>query len=491
MPFALCSLFLLPFANRLLYIYGRMLHYLLRRVLLSIPTLLVISWIIFGLNKCAPGDPVITIYGEDLSQGYDPIQKSVNYQLKAAHLGLDRPNFYCSLTTTAYPDTLYRIFPPERRQRLSRLAGQVNNWPIVSQYESRLGTALKLFERMPDSLPQKAQLSLAMSNFNLIEQLIFLDTARLFLRRIVTQLPPDPAFSTALDSLETSITALQNAAQKPHFPGPAFYWYGFDNQYHNWIKGFFSGRLGVSLTSKKPVWEDLKARLLPTLTLNGFAILLAYLLAVPIGVRMARYRNGRFDRFGKRLLLTLYAFPVFWLGGLLILCFATPDAGLFWIKGIVVNAWNPGESFLLWMGRNAGKLILPILTLLIHILAMLTLQTRSSMLEVLNQDYIKTARAKGLSEQMVHNKHALRNALFPLITIFGSVFPAIFAGSLVIEYLFNFPGMGTKTQGAFMDRDYPVLYAILMIAAALTILGSLVADALYAWADPRVRFTKR
>ena len=112
------------------------------------------------------------------------------------------------------------------------------------------------------------------------------------------------------------------------------------------------------------------------------------------------------------------------------------------------------------------------------------------MLEVLDQEYIKTARAKGLSETAVHRKHALRNALFPLITIFGGVFPVIFAGALVIEYLFNFPGMGTKTQSAFMNRDYPVLYAILMIAATLTILGSLVADMLYAWADPRVRFSK-
>ncbi len=468
-----------------------MFHYLLRRLLLSVPTLLVISWIIFGLNKCAPGDPVITIFGEDLSSGIDPVGQAANYRLKAVQLGLDRPDFYFSLTTTAYPDTLYRIFPPLRRQRLARLAGQVQNWPLVSQYEQRVSAALKYAEQVPDSLLQKAQLRLAMGNFLLIERTEYLDTARHFVRKVITGLPYNPAFSKSLDSLDAAVSALQSAASQKGFPKPAFYWYGLNNQYHNWLTGFFSGRFGLSLISKKPVSEELMARLIPTLALNGWAIFLAYCIAIPLGIRMARRQDKPFDRQGKRLLLVLYSFPAFWMGGLLILCFATPDAGLFWINGISLDAWTPGESFLLWMGRNANKLILPVLTLLLHILAVLTLQMRSSMLDVLEQDYIKTARAKGLSESAVYGKHAFRNALFPLITIFGGIFPAIFAGSLVIEYLFNFPGMGTKTQAAFMDRDYPVLYAILMLAAILTILGSLVADMLYAWADPRVRFSKR
>lgn len=468
-----------------------MFHYLLRRLLLSVPTLLVISWVIFGLNKCAPGDPVTTIYGDDLTSGFDPERQSANYRQKAARLGLDRPGFYFTLTTTAYPDTLYRIFPPSRRLRLSLLAGQAGNWPLVSQYEKQLVAALHHADRVPDSLAQKTYLRRALSDLCLIEKVEYLDTARQFVRTAVTGLPENPAFSKTLDSLDAAVSSLQSAVQTKGFPRPALYWYGFDNQYHNWIAGFFSGHFGISLISKKAVSEELYTRLMPTLLLNGLAILLAYLIAVPVGVRMARYKNRPFDRYGKRLLLMLYSFPVFWLGSLLILCFATPDAGLFWINGISVDPWSPGESFLLWIGKHAGKLILPVLTLLVHILAVLTLQMRSSMIEVLDQEYIKTARAKGLSESVVYGKHALRNALFPLITIFSGVFPVIFAGALVIEYLFNFPGMGTKTQSAFMNQDYPVLYAILMIAAALTILGSLVADMLYAWADPRVRFSKK
>jgi peptide/nickel transport system permease protein len=446
--------------------------------------------VVFGLSKCAPIDAVTAIYGPDLTTAYDPVGQAKNYRFKSAKLGLDRPAFYFSLTTTAYPDTLYAVFPPARRLRMAHLAGQTANWPLVDTYDRQLTAVLRHTDRVPDSLSAKTHLRFALSNLELADRLELLDSAWYLTRQAVAVLPDNAAFLSSLDSLQNTAAALQAAARNKGFPKPAFYWHGFNNQYHRWMKGFFTGDFGISLLNKRPVSETIYARLMPTLALNGLAILLAYAIAVPFGIRMARYKNRRFDRQGKRLLLLLYSFPVFWLGGLLIMTFATPDTGLFWIKGVSVSSYVPGQSFLRWMGQNAAKLILPVLTLLVHILAIIALQMRSSMLEVLDQEYIKTARAKGLSESAVYRKHALKNALFPLITIFGSVFPVIFAGSLVIEYLFNYPGMGTKTQSAFMDQDYPVLYAILMIAAALTILGSLVADMLYAWVDPRVRFSK-
>ena len=468
-----------------------MFPYLIRRILLAFPTLIIVSWVVFGLSKCAPIDPVTTIFGHEITPGLDPAGQAANYRLKSSKLGLDKPPFYFTLTTTAYPDTLYRVFPPARRLRMARLAGQAGNWPLVDAYDRQLGTLLRFTDRVPDSLPAKTRLHFVMSNLQLADRLELLDSALYQVRREITTLPDHTSFISGLDTLEKQASALQQAARSKGLPVPALYWNGSDNQYHRWMKGFFTGDFGISLLSKRPVSTEIHARLMPTLALTGLAILLAYAIAVPLGIRMARYKNRRFDRQGKRLLLVLYSLPVFWIGSLLILAFATPDAGLFLIRGVSVDAWTPGQSFLFWMGKNAVKLILPVFTLLLHILAVLTLQMRGSMLDVMDQEYIKTARAKGLSETTVYRKHALKNALFPLITIFGSVFPTIFAGSLVIEYLFNYPGMGTKTQSAFMDQDYPVLYAILMIAAALTILGSLVADMLYAWVDPRVRFSGR
>jgi len=121
-------------------------------------------------------------------------------------------------------------------------------------------------------------------------------------------------------------------------------------------------------------------------------------------------------------------------------------------------------------------------------LAIISIQMRGGMVETLGQDYIRTARAKGVREEDVYWTHAFRNAVFPIITIFGSVFPALFTGSLVIETLFNFPGMGQKAQEAFLSQDLAILSAILMAAAVLTISGNLVADMMYAWVDPRVRY---
>jgi peptide/nickel transport system permease protein len=461
-----------------------MASYALRRLLWALPTLILLSWIIFGLSQCAPGDPVRDIFGENNRPSADPEAAAADYRAKAAQLGLDKPAFYLGIGIHYLPDTLHRIFPPERRRRLRQLALQVGNWPAVQRYEQNLAQCLRQLAPLPDSLPGLQQIRLAAGNFLLIEQVPHLDTAMLALRRALAR---SGTAALAADSLQNAVQALHHAAAHKPLPLPTLRWHGLDNQYHHWVSGFATGQMGRSLLSKRTVWAELKPRLMPTLALNGLAILLAYLLAVPLGLRMAARAPGAFDRYGRSALLLLYAMPTFWLGSLLILFLGTPDFGLGIIRGISVSDWNPERSFWHWLLLHLPKLLLPVLTLALHVMAVLALQMRSSALEVLRQDYVRAARAKGMPERQVLRRHVLRNAAFPLIAAFGSLFPSIFAGSLVIEYLFNYPGMGTKTQAAFMDRDYPVLFAILMIAAALTILGTLLADLLYKWADPRVR----
>jgi peptide/nickel transport system permease protein len=211
-----------------------------------------------------------------------------------------------------------------------------------------------------------------------------------------------------------------------------------------------------------------------------------------LGVEMARRKDTAFDRFAKRALILLHAMPVFWLGGLLVILFCSP----IWGKPLIENpyldisdSWNMNsQSFLDWFMGKVHKFVLPILVLTLYALTYITLQMRGGMLEALGLDYIRTARAKGVSDENVYWLHAFRNALFPVITIFASVFPALFTGSLVIETLFNFPGMGQKAQTAFLNQDLAILSAILLTAALFTILGNLIADLLYALADPRVRF---
>jgi peptide/nickel transport system permease protein len=465
-----------------------MLRYILRRILLAVPTLLFISMVIFGLSKCAPRDPALDL-GDSTFGSLQEQEAAI--RLRATQLGLDKPVFYFTLTTAAFPDTLYRIFPRSRREQLKNLCAQTGNWPAVSRYESAVREMATFADTLPDTLPAAGDFRVAFSGMLHNERPDVAEETLADVRAAAEQLPPDSQPGMLLDTLKVRVQDLRSTMQPGKMNIPAFYWHGLDNQYHHWLSGFIRGDLGLSLLSPKPVWDSLKFSLLSTLIINSLALLLAYLIAVPLGVAMARRRDRFFDRFTRWTLLLLYAMPVFWLGSLLMLFLATPDFGLFLIKGINLESYQgSGKTYSWWCISNFDKFILPILTLSLHALAILALQMRGGVLDTISQDFIRTARAKGVGENAVYWRHAFRNALFPIITVFASVFPAIFTGSLVVEYLFQFPGLGMKTYEAFLGGDYPVLFAILMLAATLTVVSNLMADLLYTWADPRVRFSK-
>jgi peptide/nickel transport system permease protein len=332
---------------------------------------------------------------------------------------------------------------------------------------------------LPDTFPQLLNLR------NSVDQIYKADRlekiAALFheLATIRASLPEHPLLHPALDALQAASATLQSDLHPERMRRPAFYWHGLNNQYHEWISGFVTGNLGLD-KQDFPVAQKIKEPLLTTLAINGLALLLSYLLAIPLGVYMARWKNGALDRWGQRGLLLLYAMPAFWLGMLLILAFGIPSTPPWRVPA--------QQSFISWFFQHFSSFILPLLTLTLHTLAVLAFQMRGGMLDTLKQDYIRTARAKGLDEEAVHWQHAFRNALFPIITVFGSVFPSVFAGSVIVELLFNFSGIGQLLQGSFAGNNHPVLFALLMFASMFTIFSNLIADILYAWADPRVRF---
>lgn len=465
-----------------------MLRYIIRRILLAIPTLIVISVAIFGLSKCTPRDPALDL-GDSSFSSYR--QQEAAAMLRAAQLGLDKPAFYFTLTTAAFPDTMYRIFPLDRRERLTKLCAQTGNWTAVVQFEKALKKVEEFASALSDTLASAGDFRVVVADMMKSDRCDFLSEMLTGVRQSAQPLPQSEQLTLLLDTLQMQTRRLKTQAQPAKMNLPAFYWHGADNQYHHWLSGFVTGDLGLSRLSQKPVWTSLKFSLFSTLIINGLAILLAYCAAVPLGVAMARRRNRAFDRTANWTLLLLYAMPVFWLGSLLMLLFATPGFGFYLINGINLESFQgSGKAYGEWCLSNFDKFILPILTLCLHALAILALQMRGGVLDAVGQDFIRTARAKGVGENAVYWRHAFRNALFPIITVFASVFPAIFAGSLVVEFLYQFPGLGWKTQEAFMVGDYPVLFTILMLAATLTILGNLIADLLYAWADPRVRFAK-
>jgi peptide/nickel transport system permease protein len=250
-------------------------------------------------------------------------------------------------------------------------------------------------------------------------------------------------------------------------------------QYASWLWNVLRGDLGTSLWYKTPVWEQLKDRFLVSMELAVMAILLAFCAAVPLGVTSAVKQDTGFDYLSRIFSVIGIALPTFWLGILIVYALAS------------FFQWLPPLSYAtVWDDPlvNLQQLILPALTLAFHDLAFTARVTRSSMLEVMQEDYLRTARAKGLIESLVIGRHALKNALLPVLTVAGYQFARLLGGVIIVESIFVVPGMGTLLIDSIVHRDFIVLQAIVLLIAAVVLILNLVIDLSYGVLDPRVRY---
>ncbi|MBN1545159.1 MAG: ABC transporter permease [Syntrophaceae bacterium] len=257
-------------------------------------------------------------------------------------------------------------------------------------------------------------------------------------------------------------------------------------QYWIWLKKVVVFDLGTSFSAdRRSVADKIRERIPITVLLNVLSLILILLVAIPIGVLSAVHQNSLFDRLTGVIVFVGFAVPTFWLSLLLMIFFGIqlgwlPISGL---RSLNYEYMTPWAAF--W--DLVKHLIMPVFLSAFGGLAGFSRFMRANMLEVIRQDYITTARAKGLSERAVIYKHALRNALLPVITILGLSVPGLIGGSVIFETIFAIPGMGQLFYMAVMSRDYPVVMGILYIGAILTLLGNLIADISYALADPRIR----
>lgn len=240
-------------------------------------------------------------------------------------------------------------------------------------------------------------------------------------------------------------------------------------QYFKWLFNAMKLDFGTSYLSGQPVILEMAQRIPNTVLLMGISFVLTLLIAIPLGVISAVKKNSFFDNFVTFFSFAGMAIPSFWLGLMLMLLF----------------------SVKLQLFPTTGNIVLPVLTMTIGSLAGITRYQRSSMLEVLNQDFVKVLRAKGLSEKAVIFKHALRNALIPIITLIGLSIPDLFSGAFIIETVFSWPGMGRLGVQAIFSRNYPMIMGIVVFSSLLIVLGNLFADIGYAISDPRIRYDEK
>ncbi len=291
----------------------------------------------------------------------------------------------------------------------------------------------------------------------------------------------------------------------------SYFWGGEDVavpvQYWRWITKVVQFDLGKSITEKRPVAEMVGERLGLTIKLNLISALLAYLISIPLGLVAAKNRFAGpvrrfvFDTANGVVLIVLYSLPVIFVGTGLILVFSSGGILEGWLEsqgwscdwlimpvGGVVSPQSDQLGFWAYVGDVARHFILPVATLTLGGLAFMSKLARNSLLENLRQDYVQTARAKGLRERTVVYVHALRNSLLPMITVVVMVLPLMISGSIIVEHIFSLPGMGQLFFQAATRRDYTTVQAISLIGAVLTLVAILIGDILYAFADPRVRY---
>jgi peptide/nickel transport system permease protein len=250
-------------------------------------------------------------------------------------------------------------------------------------------------------------------------------------------------------------------------------------QYFRYIGGIMTGDFGTAFISKRDVWSEIKTRIPLTVELTLLSTVFALVIAIPIGVISAVKQDSGIDYALRLLTVGWLSIPGFWLGTMLVVFPAkwwgySPPVGY-------VDIWDDPL-------KNLEQLYLPAIALGLALSASLARVTRSSMLEVLRQDFIRTGRAKGLAERTVVVRHALRNALIPVTTLFALQVGVLFGGTVVLESIFSLPGLGSLTFGAVTVRDYPQIQGLVLFFAAALVFLNLIVDISYAWLDPRIRY---
>ena len=493
--------------------------YILKRILIFIPTLIVISLLAFIISLNSPTDPVEKLVQSAANDSDINAESSATEKLRSEvrkRLGLDLPVFYISFGSIAECDTLYRITDRSHQKMLSQLTSQYGNWSeIESYYQTLISYSTKSDSYKPDSTSKigytKNQLNniLNETSLNVRNLLEISDDARI----VATLESLQKSYSAntilfeglfeELNALEKSYEKLKSNSEKWKTYIPNFNWNGMDNQYNLWLfgskkrnrLGIIRGDFGSSYIDNKPVGQKMNEMFPYSFFLVVVSIILAYFISIPLGIYSAYKKGSLFDNVSSVIVFMLYSLPSFFVATWLLYKFANPDN--FWwfhLNGVkdpdtYNNDW--GLFSLEKIRHQAPYFVLPIIAFTYSSFAFISRIMRVSMVDVMASDYIRTARAKGLSEKRVVLKHALKNALLPIITMFSNIFPAAIGGSVILETIFGIPGMGSAIYEAVLAVDIPMIVAVFTLTGVLTVIGYLFSDILYVLADPRISYEKK
>lgn len=478
--------------------------YLLKRLLLLVPTFFGIALVLFVLVNLAPGRPGASGPGIDLASSVRDERGQDSLRIFREQFGLDRP---------VLVNLRFRVGREEVRGAVERAAGVV---PARDADRIRAQEQLEDWGRF--AVPHLVALLRDEA------RPAVRDAAVHFLRRSATRplvRPFDPrpdeatrAQNRAIDAENAEIRGwrLRPGASEAEKAEVVAHWSAWWDAHHDRFEldagerlrialfetrfATYLGNLarldfGVSLVTREPVLDVLVSKLRYSVVLSLGSLLLAWAIAIPLGTWSAVNRDGRADRIVTGLLFLLYSLPGFFVATML-LVWLSQGSSVPWLRLFPTGGWSSPDPLsrttLAQLADVAWHLVLPMICLSYGSIAALSRYMRSGMLEVISADFVRTARAKGLSERAVIGRHALRNAVLPIVTLLSGLLPAVLGGSVVIEYVFGIPGMGLWVVDAIHQRDYNVILAVELISTVLVLVGILLTDLAYALVDPRIRF---
>lgn len=466
-----------------------MIVYVIRRLLFVIPIVWGLSLAIFGLTTIIPGDPVELLIGATLDDDAMDSEREARmmqaYKRVAQENHYDEPNFYFSIIPSNYPDTLNRILPLKERQFSVQLLKEYGDWSVIQEFEQAVGAFQQKLKLVPHKDSTYSQMNALVNSLRQAIEPVALANIIGKLEKAKTIFSSQPA---ALERIRSSYTKLLNAP-RIGLLRPKFIWHGFENRYHSWMENILHGDLGVSIVTHQSVVERILSSLSRTLWLTIPSVVLGLFIGLLLGVYLTTH-----DGVGSNLLSTAFfwwlSVPTFWIASLLVVFFTTSDYGawtnIFPSSGI--GRFPQGASWWTKANIRVSHLFLPVICMTMPIIAIISLQLKRSLGLELKKKYIQTALLKGLDVKRIIWYHGVKNAIFSVITMLGNLLPSLVSGSLVLEFVFNIPGMGLLLLQSIQMRDWAVVFSITLLVGVLTVINLLLVDIFYFWASPKVRF---
>jgi peptide/nickel transport system permease protein len=494
-----------------------MLFYIFKRILLIIPTFLAISLIVFAIVNFAPGNPGGRQIGSEGGQQANTGEQRESYRIFKEQFNLDKPvllNFRYGLTQEEVVDVLAKVLNPEedkngKKEKKYSLGEQIES----QEYMENLGRyAVPSLIEILNTHPQKEFRALASQRLTInarkrlegefrkdltkeqreINKKISDETQSFKEQYFLSISPEEQEEADTKSKTEEEVKKFWNEwytsskSDWEYSAGDKFSIILFDTRFAKYWYNLSQLNFGVSHRDKRPVLETVLSKLKYSLTLAVTSVFLAYLISLPLGIWSAVNHNSKADRGVTIVLFMLYSLPSFFVG-VVLLNLLTVEYKIFPTAGF--ESLNASEMTTLEYIKDVmWHVFLPICCMTYASLAALSRYAKTGLLDIINADFIRTARAKGLPEGVVIIKHAARNGMIPILTLIATLLPVLIGGSVVIEQIFGIPGMGRYGFEAILTRDYNVVMAILLISSLLTLIGMLISDILYAVVDPRITF---